>query len=70
MYTSMADTGKVRKKGESLGKYCVAGGPGCISCKSNSKTEGVSMHRFPSNQVDRFEMDKFRSASSTSMASI
>ena len=29
------------------GKYCVAGGPGNISCTNNSKTEGVSIHIIP-----------------------
>jgi hypothetical protein len=48
----MAETRKAQRKGESLGKYCVAGGPGNVSCKNNSKTEGVSMHSFPSNHVN------------------
>ena len=32
---------KPQKK--SLGKYCVAGGPGNVSCTNNSRTEGISM---------------------------
>jgi hypothetical protein len=45
----MAETQNSRAKGKSLGKYCVAGGPGKVSCKNNSKTEGISMHRFRSD---------------------
>ena len=45
----MAETQNSQAKGKSLGKYCVAGGPGNVSCKNNSKTEGISMHRFPSH---------------------
>ena len=29
------------------GKYCVAGGPGGISCTNRQYTEGVSIHNFP-----------------------
>ena len=36
-----------RPKKHSLGKYCVAGGPGNVSCTNNSKKEGISMHMFP-----------------------
>lgn len=35
------------------GKYCVAGGPGNVSCINNSKTEGVSMHMFPREEAVR-----------------
>ncbi|CAB4024540.1 THAP domain-containing 2-like [Paramuricea clavata] len=49
----MAETQNSRAKGKSLGKYCVAGGPGKVSCKNNSKTEGISMHRFPSDSSVR-----------------
>ncbi|CAB4014783.1 THAP domain-containing 2-like [Paramuricea clavata] len=49
----MAETQISRAKGKSLGKYCVAGGPGKVSCKNNSKTEGISMHRFPSDSSVR-----------------
>jgi hypothetical protein len=55
----MAETRKARRKGESLGKYCVAGGPRNVSCKNNSKTEGVSMHSFPSNHVNRLKWTGF-----------
>ena len=33
-----------------LGKYCVAGGPGNVSCKNNSSTEGISMHTLPKSE--------------------
>ena len=36
---------KLKKR--TLGKYCVAGGPGNVSCTNNSKTEGALMHMFP-----------------------
>ena len=36
-----------KKKQKQLGKYCVAGGPGNVSCKNSSLTEGISMHGFP-----------------------
>lgn len=31
------------QKEKSLCKYCVAGGPGNVSCTNNPKTEGISM---------------------------
>ncbi|CAB4024125.1 THAP domain-containing 2-like [Paramuricea clavata] len=49
----MAETQNSRAKGKSLGKYCVAGEPGKVSCKNNSKTQGISMHRFPSDSSVR-----------------
>lgn len=55
----MEETRSGRKKRESLGKYCVAGGPGNVSCKNNSKTEGVSMHRFPSDDSSRLKWTSF-----------
>ncbi|CAB3987869.1 THAP domain-containing 2-like [Paramuricea clavata] len=30
-----------------------SGGPGKVSCKNNSKTQGISMHRFPSDSSVR-----------------
>lgn len=35
------------------GKYCVAGGPGLLSCTNSSQTPGVSMRLFPSNFVQK-----------------
>ena len=35
-----------RKKHKS-GKFCVAGGPGLVSCKNTTYTEGISMHLIP-----------------------
>lgn len=37
----------------SLGKYCVAGAPGNVSCENNSETESVSRHIFLSNETYR-----------------
>ena len=33
----MAETQNSRANGKSLGKYCVAGGPGNVTCKNNSE---------------------------------
>ena len=41
------------------GKYCVAGGPGNISCTNNSKTEGVSIHILPREDAIRDEWVRF-----------
>ena len=41
------------------GKYCVAGGPGNVSCKNNFKTEGVSMHMFPQEDAIREKWVRF-----------
>ena len=46
------------KKGSS-GKYCVAGGPGNVSCTNNSKTEGISMHMFPRDETIREKWVRF-----------
>ena len=51
---------KVKKpKRKSLGKYCVAGGPGNVSCTNNSRTEGISMHMFPRDDVIREKWVRF-----------
>ena len=55
----MAETQNSQAKGKSLGKYCVAGGPGNVSCKNNSTTEGISMHRFPSDSFVRAKWTRF-----------
>ena len=39
-----------KKKQKQLGKYCVAGGPGNVSCKNSYLTEGISMHGFPKGE--------------------
>ena len=41
------------------GKYCVAGGPGNISCTNNSKTEGVSNDMIPREDAIRDEWVRF-----------
>ena len=41
------------------GKFCVAGGPGQISCTNNSYTPGISMHVFPKNDKVRATWTKF-----------
>jgi len=40
-------------------KYCVAGGPGVVSCTNSSLTPGISMHLFPSNKGFRRIWMKF-----------
>ena len=42
-----------KSKKKSLGKYCVAGGPGNGSCTDKSRLEGISMHMFPRDDVTR-----------------
>ena len=48
-----------RPKKHSLGKYCVAGGPGNVSCTNNLKTEGISMHMFPHDDTIREKWIRF-----------
>ena len=55
----MAETQNSRAKEKSPGKYCVAGEPGNVSCKNNSTTEGMSMHRFPSDSFVRAKWTRF-----------
>ena len=55
----MAETHNSQAKGKSLGKYCVAGGPGNVSCRNNSKTEGILMHRFHSDSLVRAKWTSF-----------
>ena len=50
-------------KKTSLGKYCVAGGPGNVSCTTNFRTEGISMHNSP-------EMGPIRRKTSGKLAAI
>ena len=35
------------------GKYCAAGGPSGVSCNNGQFTEGISMHKFPSEKNPR-----------------
>ena len=35
------------------GKYCVAGGPGSVSCTNGQHMEGVSIHHFPDQNKDK-----------------
>ena len=57
---SMECSENVKKpKRKSLGKYCVAGGPGNVSCTNNSRTEGISMHMFPRDDVIRKKWVRF-----------
>ena len=48
-----------KPKKKSLGKYCVAGGPGNVSCTNNSRTEGISMHMFPHDDATREKWVRF-----------
>ena len=43
-----------KPKKRSLGKYCVAGGPGNVYCTNNSRTEGISMRRDDVTREKRF----------------
>ena len=52
------DEAKKQRK-RSSGKYCVAGGPGNVSCRNNSKTEGIAMHMFPQEDVIRDKWVRF-----------
>ena len=51
----MATEGKKCKSG----KFCVAGGPGLVSCKNTTYTEGVSMHLFPKDFTIRSQWERF-----------
>lgn len=48
-----------KKRKRVSGKFCVAGGPNQTSCNNNSKTEGVSLHLFPSNKAFRDRWTRF-----------
>ena len=41
------------------GKYCIAGAPKGISCQNTSYTNGISMHKFPSQEETRRRWVKF-----------
>ena len=51
----------LRSPKKSLGKYCVAGGPGNVSCTYNSRTEGISMLVFRRDDVTREKRVRFYS---------
>ena len=48
-----------KPKKKSLGKYCVASGPGNVSCTKNSRTEGISMLVFRPYDVTREKRVRF-----------
>ena len=48
--------GRKRKVSE---KFCVAGGPGSISCNNTSLTEGISMHSFPCDDTVKRKWTQF-----------
>ena len=48
-----------KPKKTSLGKYSVAGGTGNVSCTNNTRTEGISMHLFPHDDVTRQKWVQF-----------
>lgn len=48
-----------KQKKRISGKYCVAGGPGNVSCTNNSKTKGISMHMFPRDDSIRDKWVRF-----------
>ena len=41
------------------GRFCVAGAPNNVSCKTTSYTPGIKMHQFPSDPKVRAEWLKF-----------
>ena len=47
------------KKRRASGKFCVAGGPGNVSCTNNSFTPGISMHLFPKDEILRQKWTQF-----------
>ena len=52
--SNMASDQEGRESRRSGGaKYCVAGGPGGVSCTNGQYTEGVSIHRFPDQNKDK-----------------
>lgn len=53
--TIMADKRMKRKSG----KHCIAGGPGLVSCKNGTYTEGISMHMFPKDEARRGKWERF-----------
>lgn len=46
-------------RGGKTGKFCVAGGPGNVSCTNNSYTPGISMHVFPKNELVKRQWTNF-----------
>ncbi|CAB3986594.1 THAP domain-containing 2-like, partial [Paramuricea clavata] len=54
----MASLQRDRKKRVS-GKFCVAGGPGNISCNNTSLTKDISMHTFPSDDILKRKWTQF-----------
>ena len=59
-----------KPKKKSSGKYCVAGGPGNVSCTNNSRTEAISMHMFPPDDVTREKWVRFVQRHWAKMAAI
>ena len=51
----MAEQGKKQKGG----RRCVAGAPNKTSCGNNSRTEGITMHQFPTDPVVRAQWVRF-----------
>lgn len=55
----MESTTQPSAKKRVCGKYCVAGGPGQVSCTNSSLTPGISMHLFPADVGLRRQWTKF-----------
>ena len=52
--SNMASDQEERESRRSGGeKYCVAGGPGSVSCTNGHYMEGVSIHHFPDQNKDK-----------------
>ena len=43
----MASASDAKRRRSGGGKFCVAGGPGQVSCTNSQFTEGISVHSFP-----------------------
>ena len=56
---SLAGNMEESAKKRVCGKYCVAGGPGQVSCSNTNLTPDTSIHLFPSNEGLRRQWTKF-----------
>jgi hypothetical protein len=50
---------QIDRKKRVSGKFCVAGGPGNISCNNTSLTKDISMHTFPSDDILKRKWTQF-----------
>lgn len=57
--SSMLQKVMAEKKVKRGGTYCVAGGPGKVSCTNSSNIDGVSTHLFTKNEAQRAKWVRF-----------